>query len=208
MPDAQCTRSLACKNRKHASKSPRSHRDHPAFPHAMVLTAYFVLSPVIGLSCHRRPCDAKHHHELDAGVEASGPHDFAVRVSAVRPRKMFALSCFRVHRIPCPTFVTIAKRPSVLGRDNERYRSDLGLEGIGIFLQGGLDRQSTDLPVGHREPTATCWPAAPTQTAKSDCRGRLGNIQVFGYATPPIPPSMWSADGVYGLTNYIPKETT
>jgi hypothetical protein len=51
--------------------------------------------------------------ELDAGVEASGPHDFAVRVSAVRPRKRFALSCFRVHRIPCPTFVTIAKRPFV-----------------------------------------------------------------------------------------------
>src|ERR1700682_6429006 len=28
--------------------------EHPAFPHAMVLTAYFVLSPVIGLVCHRR----------------------------------------------------------------------------------------------------------------------------------------------------------
>jgi hypothetical protein len=34
--------------------SPRSHRDHPAFPHAMVLTAYTVLSPAIGFSCHRR----------------------------------------------------------------------------------------------------------------------------------------------------------
>jgi hypothetical protein len=45
MPGAQCTRSLACKNRKHASKSPRSHRDHPAFPHAMVLTAYFRTLP-------------------------------------------------------------------------------------------------------------------------------------------------------------------
>jgi hypothetical protein len=78
--------------------SPRSHRDHPAFPHAMVLTAYFALSPVIGLFCHRRLADTS--ARLDAGVEASGPHDFAVRVSAVRPRKMFALSCFRVHRIP------------------------------------------------------------------------------------------------------------
>src|SRR6202011_1593696 len=28
-------------------------RNHPAFPHAMVLTAYFVLSPVTGPSCHR-----------------------------------------------------------------------------------------------------------------------------------------------------------
>jgi len=45
----------------------------------MVLTVSFVLSPVIGLSCHRHPRDAKHHRELDASVEASGPHDFAVR---------------------------------------------------------------------------------------------------------------------------------
>src|SRR3981189_1621687 len=28
--------------------------EHPAFPHAMVLTVYVVLSPVTGLSCHRR----------------------------------------------------------------------------------------------------------------------------------------------------------
>jgi hypothetical protein len=66
----------------------------------MVLTAYFALSPVIGLVCHRRLADTS--ATLDAGVEASGPHDFAVRVSAVRPRKIFALSCFRVHRIPLP----------------------------------------------------------------------------------------------------------
>jgi hypothetical protein len=48
----------------------------------MVLTVSFVLSPVIGLVCHRhlRSCLRK----LDAGVEASGPHDFAVRVSAAR----------------------------------------------------------------------------------------------------------------------------
>jgi hypothetical protein len=40
----------------------------------MVLTVSFVLSPAIGIlvtvACFRR---------LDAGVEASGPHDFAVR---------------------------------------------------------------------------------------------------------------------------------
>jgi hypothetical protein len=48
----------------------------------MVLTAYIVLSPVTGLFCHRRlqatAC------KLDASVGASGPHDFAVRVSAAR----------------------------------------------------------------------------------------------------------------------------
>ncbi len=82
-----------------------SRRKHPAFPHANGFTAYFVLSPVIGLSCHRHPWKLA-SQELDAGVEASGPHDFAVRVCAVRPQHI------RVHRIPHPTFVTIAIRPS------------------------------------------------------------------------------------------------
>src|SRR5260370_38740111 len=58
----------------------------------MVLTAYFVLSPVIGLYCHRRlrikvlsaRSGSQNLRRLDAGVEASGPHDFAVRVSSVR----------------------------------------------------------------------------------------------------------------------------
>src|SRR5260221_4097518 len=45
-------------------------------------TAYIALSPAIGLSCHRRLRCC--HRKLDAGVEASGPHDFAVRLSAVR----------------------------------------------------------------------------------------------------------------------------
>ena len=50
----------------------------------MVLTASFVLSPVIGLSCHRPRRDAKHHRQVDASVEASGPHDLAVRLTRVR----------------------------------------------------------------------------------------------------------------------------
>src|SRR6202163_311829 len=40
-------------SKKHTSK--RVHRNHPAFPHAMVLTAYVELSPVTGLFCHRHP---------------------------------------------------------------------------------------------------------------------------------------------------------
>jgi len=51
--------------------------------------------------------DAKHRRQLDASVGASGPHDFAVRLtrrSSTRRRS--------VHRIPRPTSVTIAKRPS------------------------------------------------------------------------------------------------
>jgi hypothetical protein len=58
----------------------------------VVLTVSFALSPVIGLGCHRRW--QSYLHQLDASVEASGPHDFAVRLSAVRYRHI------SVHRIP------------------------------------------------------------------------------------------------------------
>src|SRR5258707_13248502 len=93
MPGARCTHSPACEGGSAHGSSPQVHRDHPAFPHAMVLTAYFVLSPVTGLFCHRHPrigglsapgwADLP-SSELDASVGASGPHDFAVRVSTVR----------------------------------------------------------------------------------------------------------------------------
>src|SRR4051794_20590232 len=82
--------------------------DDPAFPHAMVLTVSFVISPVIGLVCHRRFACAK----LDASVEASGPHDFAVRVqhhSSKAPPASIASH---------PASVTIAIRPSV-GQDGD-----------------------------------------------------------------------------------------
>jgi len=46
-----------------------------------------------------------------ASVEASGPRDFAVRVTS------FVFRHGRVHRIPRLTFVTIAKRPSQQARD-------------------------------------------------------------------------------------------
>jgi hypothetical protein len=56
-------------------------------------TAYNVLSPVIGFLATVIP-EKLASHELDASVEASGPHDFAVRISAVRQKRI------RVHRIP------------------------------------------------------------------------------------------------------------
>src|SRR4051795_5905310 len=76
--------------------------DDPAFPHAMVLTVSFVISPVIGLVCHRRSACAK----LDAGVEASGPHDFAVRV---QHRSSAVLTIASITSRPAS--VTIASAP-------------------------------------------------------------------------------------------------
>ena len=75
----------------------------------MVLTAYFALSPVIGLSCHRRLADTS--AKLDAGVEASGPHDFTVRSrrhsSLVPPRPSHPLPYVRDDR----------ETPLCVGRD-------------------------------------------------------------------------------------------
>jgi hypothetical protein len=90
MPVAPAASRALCIGRTHTSK--RVPRNHPTFPHAMVLTVSFVLSPVIGLVCHRRlriksclsPVGPTQLRKLDASVGASGPHDFAVRSSIVR----------------------------------------------------------------------------------------------------------------------------
>jgi hypothetical protein len=55
-------------------------------------TAYFVISPAIRLCCHRRPRKIAFAN-LNANHEASEPHDFAVRLGAVRQKRR------RVHRI-------------------------------------------------------------------------------------------------------------
>ena len=80
----------------------------------MVLTAYFALFPAIGLSCHRHrrspACRTVRadlaSRQLDASVEASEPHDFAVREPRPRRKRNPRPS----H--PAPTYVTIAIRPS------------------------------------------------------------------------------------------------
>jgi hypothetical protein len=106
----------------------------------MVLTVSFVLSPVIGLSCHRRL--ARLLARLDAGVEASGPHDFAVRKRAPSSEALPASTASR------PALMTLRNAPRV-GQDGGSCRSDLP-DGLSeIFFQMGLDRKmTTDLPVG------------------------------------------------------------
>ena len=84
MPGAQRARSLACKMKKHTSIVTTVTPEQPGIPRAMVLTVSFVLFPVTGLVCHRR--QRKYFRQLDASVGASEPHDFAVRLSAVRQK--------------------------------------------------------------------------------------------------------------------------
>jgi hypothetical protein len=50
----------------------------------MVLTAYFVVSLVIGLSCHHPRAIAEALSRVDTSIEISGRHDFAVRDRRIR----------------------------------------------------------------------------------------------------------------------------
>jgi hypothetical protein len=81
---------------KHTSIVTTGSPKQSGLPCAMVLTAYFVLSPATGLFCHRRlqatAC------KLDASVGASGPHDFAVRLIAARQRAVKASIASRTQR--------------------------------------------------------------------------------------------------------------
>jgi hypothetical protein len=82
-PGARCTRGLAC---KWTTKDAHEHTGSAeAFRPSLRngFTAYFALSPVIGFLATVAP-EKLASQELDASVEASGPHDFAVRISAVR----------------------------------------------------------------------------------------------------------------------------
>jgi hypothetical protein len=69
----------------------------------MVLTAYFALSPEIGLFCLRRLRSCL--HKLDTGVEAPGPHDLAVRGMMLR------LQHYPRPPHPAPRFVTLRNAP-------------------------------------------------------------------------------------------------
>ena len=106
----------------------------------MVLTAYSALSPVTGLSCHRRYAGIA-SRQLDASVGASGPHDFAVRKHAPSSEAPLASTTSR------PASVTIAIRPSV-GRDGGINKAVSSKRRSEKFFDGGLDRQITTWPVG------------------------------------------------------------
>ena len=81
MPGARCTRSLACKVKRHTSivttVTPEITRHSPRNG----FTAYFALSPAIGLVVTVICASSR---RLDASFGASEPHDFAVRVGTVR----------------------------------------------------------------------------------------------------------------------------
>jgi hypothetical protein len=85
MPGARArTRSLACKNKKHTSKSPQV---EPANRHSLRDGFSGFLRALPGDRAFLSPSQAamrKHLSRLDVSVETSGPHDFAVRLGRLR----------------------------------------------------------------------------------------------------------------------------
>ena len=91
MPGAWCTRSPCAKGSKHTVVT-TGPPEHPAFPAQWF---YGLLQALPGDRAFLPPSPpGRLPRRLDASVGASGPHDFAVRLSAVRQKRL------RVHRIP------------------------------------------------------------------------------------------------------------
>ena len=140
----------------------------------MVLTAYFVLSPVSEFVLSPSSADFRFCRTRSGRLNlrkfntSNGCQDHTALPSAYSAVRQRAVNRSRGSTRPAirhtpdaaastasrPASVTIAIRPSV-GRDGEGYRSDLGKAGTKIFLQTGLDRQFTDLPVGHNQPNSS-----------------------------------------------------
>jgi len=90
--------------------------NNPAFPAQWCDGLLRALPGVPGFVSHRREWVI---HSLDPSVGGTGPHGLTVRHDGLRQ------TCHGVHRIPLPTFVTIAKRPSDRQQDEERHTPDL-----------------------------------------------------------------------------------
>jgi hypothetical protein len=127
MPGARRTRSLVCKVES-TRVSHHGHTGSPGIPARNGFNGFLralpgdraFLSPSPANFCVSGPTGPTSlFANLNASVEASGPHDFAVRRKRFRQRRSQRPS----H--PVPTFVTIAKRPSE-GRDGVKYGFDLG----------------------------------------------------------------------------------
>jgi len=111
---------------------------HAGIPCAMVLRLIAGSPRRPGFDCLRRLRVLT--LRLDPSIGGSGPHAFAVREGCFRPR-VAALKHPHVHRIPLPTSVTIAIRPSCGGgmrRDDHMFLKN----GRGIFFAEGVDKIS------------------------------------------------------------------
>ena len=125
-PAVSCAKSCV----KNTHTSIQGSGEHPTFP-AQWLYGLYALAPEIWLYCLRRLAGTWYvgpvglsapPHDMTPTLRLSGPHDFAVRFSAVRPARRCPLTenrpantlrarHRRVHRIPSQRSVTMANAP-------------------------------------------------------------------------------------------------
>ena len=128
MPGGKRTRSLVWKKITHELVTTVA-PVHPAFPHANGFNGFLRSLPGDRLFVSVVPGKRQLLKNL---VPASGYQDATTSPSASRAIRQRRQS---VHRIPRPTSVTIAKRPSFKGAGRRGYGFDLGKTRSDLFLQ-------------------------------------------------------------------------
>src|SRR5215216_7102467 len=130
MPGARCTRGLVCQELR--IWRTRAYRAAETLRHPLRngFTAYFVLSPVSGLVCHRHL--AKNFPQGLAPASRRQDHTTSPYAAEHSPLKR----C--VHRIPRPTCHDDGDTPLWWARDDAGYSSDFQ-KWQAKFLRGRLD---------------------------------------------------------------------
>ena len=119
------------KMKAHEQVTARS-RNHPAFPHANGFNGFLRALP--GESGFLATIAGGSSRQLDASVEASGPHDFAVRANIAR------LSTLPRPPHPAPNVRDDRETPLVKRRDAGDLRVFRAKREGKYFCGGGLDR--------------------------------------------------------------------
>ena len=199
---------------KHTSVVTTGTPGTPGIPRAMVLTAYFVLSPATNSSCHRRrrikgssdPVGPTRLRRLDT---SNGCQDHTASPYAVSIVRLRAVRRSRAYQpaLPSPgspdaaastasrpASVTIAIRPSV-GWDGEGYRFDLGETGTEIFLQKGAGQEirvicpsGKTLPLAHF-PSLRGQLVRHSSTSEGGSDEAIQNSSIPGWSEGPNPES-------------------
>jgi hypothetical protein len=167
MPGARCTRGLVCKIVQKNAHEHTGSAETLRHPPRNGFTAYAVLSPATNSSCHRhrrikgfvapgRARENLRRFDTSNGCQdhtvlpyASAPFVCALSIAHGKPPcNPFARRHCRVHRIPSPTFVTMANAPLLGPGWGELLPVICPTAETKYFCKRGWT-EKTDLPVGH-----------------------------------------------------------
>jgi hypothetical protein len=167
MPDARCTRSRLCSKKAQASATTGTPHQ-PAFP-AQWCYGLYVISPVTGLCCHRRPWFVSTNL-----APASGRQDHTISPSAIASvvAQKLRLTLPRPSH-PASNVRDDREAPLMWQRDGDHFRFDLGFSRSDLFLLRRLDRFSRmrrDLPVMQSHYGSRCERTTFANMRKRDAR--------------------------------------